>query len=84
MHSPSDDFFVPDEPLADALAAYEAGAKGVTKSSVTLTLGTRSEPARLTSPKGTLRQLGTNVAVVGKTARFSRSPGTFKVSASKA
>lgn len=35
MHSPHDDFFVPDEPLAEALAAYEEGAKGVTKASVT-------------------------------------------------
>lgn len=75
----SDDFFVPDEPVADVLAAYEAGDKGVTAPPSKHTRGVR---AIISQGTGLLAASGANRAIGGGEIRLTMPPWSFAPSLS--
>lgn len=81
-----DPFFVPDEPVAELLAAYEAGDKGVTAPPPAIRQGTASEPSKLTDVTGSLATglRSGNAAIPGRSARFTTAAKTFTVKSAHA
>lgn len=75
----TDDFFVPDEPVADAVAAYKAGDKGVTAPPSN---GTRGVRVLISRGTGFLAGSGANRANSGGEVRLTMPPWSFTPSQS--
>ncbi len=83
MSANDDEFFVPDEPVAELLAAYEAGEKGVTAPPEGAQR-TTSQPSKLTHVTGWLAcgVHSANRTIPGRSARFTTTARTFTVNPS--
>jgi hypothetical protein len=68
-----DDFYVPDEPVAEVLAAYEAGDKGVTAPPS----GTRGAGLVISHGSGSLAGFGVNSAIAAREAHLTLRAATY-------
>lgn len=76
--TPNDgEFYVPDEPLEELIAAYETGNKGVTARPVRER--TSGVPSHLSNISGSFFSTGATSVHAGAPTRFTAMAGTFRV-----